>query len=182
MNTALRVLLLVLSVSPLLPGADAQQQLHVRNFGAVNEHLYRGGQPLPEDIQELAAHGVKLVIDLREVGEATGIEKEQVQKLGMRYVNVPMRPIGAPTQAEIQRSLALILQNDSQRVFVHCRRGKDRTGTVIACYRIQHDGWKNEKALDEAKNYGLSRVERGMRAFIAHFTPVTLQPAGALGN
>ena len=28
-------------------------------------------------------------------------------------------------------------------IFVHCRRGKDRTGTVIACYRIQHDGWAN---------------------------------------
>jgi hypothetical protein len=41
---------------------------------------------------------------------------------------------------------------------------------VIACYRIQHDGWGNDRALEEAKEYGMSFVERGMRSFILHFS------------
>ncbi|MBV9294436.1 MAG: dual specificity protein phosphatase family protein, partial [Acidobacteriaceae bacterium] len=73
-----------------------------------------------------------------------------------------------------RRVLSLLLQNDSQPVFVHCRRGKDRTGTVVACYRIQHDRWKNEDAFDEAKKYGMSFAERGMRAYILHFSPLPI--------
>jgi protein tyrosine/serine phosphatase len=63
--------------------------------------------------------------------------------------------------------------NGSDPVFVHCRRGKDRTGTVIACYRIQHDGWTNIHALEEAKSHGMSFAERSMRAYILHFKPFT---------
>jgi protein tyrosine/serine phosphatase len=59
-------------------------------------------------------------------------------------------------------------------VFVHCRRGKDRTGTVIACYRIQHDGWDNRHALEEAKEHGMSSFERAMRAYILSFKPQTV--------
>jgi len=56
-------------------------------------------------------------------------------------------------------------------VFIHCRRGADRSGTVLACYRISHDHWENQKALKEAKTYGLSTFERAMRSFIQHFQP-----------
>jgi protein tyrosine/serine phosphatase len=54
-------------------------------------------------------------------------------------------------------------------VFVHCRRGADRTGTVIACYRIAHDGWQNLKALDEARTFGMSWLERAMRSYVLHY-------------
>jgi len=54
--------------------------IHVRNFDRVNDHLYRGGVPTPVGLQEIGALGVKTVIDLREAGEDTEFEKEQVQK------------------------------------------------------------------------------------------------------
>src|SRR5438309_2566207 len=71
--------------------------IHVRNFDRVNDHLYRGGVPTPVGLQEIGALGVKMVIDLREAGEGTDFEKEQVQKLGMKYINIPFRPLSAPT-------------------------------------------------------------------------------------
>jgi protein tyrosine/serine phosphatase len=150
------------------PAAD------VRNLGQVNDHLYRGAAPTAVALQELGAMGVNLVIDLRETGKESGVEKAQAEKLGMRYINVPLRPTSAPTQAEMSHILSLLSENEKARIFVHCRRGKDRTGTVIACYRIQHDGWANKKAQAEANGYGMSRVERGMRSFIVHFTPLTV--------
>jgi tyrosine-protein phosphatase SIW14 len=169
---SLLVLVFVSSFRPAL--AATPPAVDVRNFAQVNDHLYRGGEPTPVGLQELGAMGVKLVIDLRETSKETGVEKTQVEKLGIRYVNVPLRPVSAPTQSEISHVLSLLSQNETTRVFVHCRRGKDRTGTVIACYRVQHDGWSNKKAQAEANGYGMSRVERGMRSFIDHFTPVTV--------
>jgi len=118
--------------------------------------------------------GIKLVVDLRETDASTDFERQQVEKLHMKYVNVPLRPLSAPTQDQVARVLSLLLNNDSQPVFVHCQRGKDRTGTIIACYRIQHDRWKNQEAFGEAKKYGISLVERGMRSYILHFSPMTI--------
>lgn len=144
---------------------------HVRNFSKVNDHLYRGGEPSLVGLQELGAMGVKLVIDLREPGGSTEFEKQEAEKLKMKYVNVPLPPLSAPTKEELGQVLSLLLHDDSQTIFVHCRRGKDRTGTVVACYRIQHDRWKNEQALREARQHGMSMVERGMESYILHFQP-----------
>ena len=89
----------------------------------------------------------------------------------MRFVSVPMKGIGAPTLEQVSKALGVLEDSDNWPVFVHCRRGSDRTGTVLACYRISHDHWKNQKALEEAKTYGLSGFERAMRSFIEHFQP-----------
>jgi tyrosine-protein phosphatase SIW14 len=59
---------------------------------------------------------------------------------------------------------------------VHCRRGADRTGTVIACYRITHDGWSNRKALQEATSYGMSWIEFGMQRYVLAFQPPARRP------
>jgi protein tyrosine/serine phosphatase len=79
--------------------------------------------------------------------------------------------LGAPTLEQVSKVLSVLEDSNSWPVFVHCRRGSDRTGTVLACYRISHDHWKNQKALEEAKTYGLSGFERAMRSFIQHFQP-----------
>lgn len=147
--------------------------VHVKNFGQVDSHVYRGAEPSPVGLEELAAMGVKTVVDLRESSEATGFEKDAAQKLGIKYWNIPFKPMSAPTGEQVQRVLSL-LTGGTDPVFVHCRRGKDRTGTVVACYRIQHDGWNNRKALDEANRYGMSSLERGMRSFIIRFHPQIL--------
>jgi len=119
--------------------AAAPSEPHVRNFGQVDEHLYRGGEPSLVALDELHAFGIKTVIDLRLPGEGSLVEKDRVLKLDMRYVSVPLPPFSAPSQAQIESILSMLLRNDSGPVFLHCHRGKDRTGTVVACYRIQHD-------------------------------------------
>ena len=85
-----------------------------------------------------------------------------------------MRGMSAPSDADVAKVLSLFEDSNSGPVFVHCRQGMDRTGTVIACYRIQHDNWTNRRALEEAENYGMSHAERSMRSYILHFTPLTL--------
>jgi tyrosine-protein phosphatase SIW14 len=142
----------------------------IRNFHQVNEHIFRGAQPSPLGLQELGTLGIKQVIDLRERGPSTAFEEEQLKKLGIRYINIPFAEFSAPSDDQIQAVLKLLVRADVP-TFIHCRRGKDRTGTVVACYRIQHDGWDNQRALQEARMNGMSSFERSMQHFVLHFTP-----------
>ncbi len=142
----------------------------VPNFHAVNAHLYRGGQPVDAGWGSLARLGVKTVIDLRPSSEHS-IDKEAraVEAAGMVYVSRPLAGLSAPSNEEIRDILALLDSSQQWPIFVHCRRGADRTGTVIACYRIAHHQLANEEALREARTYGLSRLEVGMKHFIQNF-------------
>lgn len=162
-------------LSILLAGSTfswAQEKIDpagVPNFHVVNEHLYRGAQPTSQGFKNLAKLGVKTVIDLREESK-TNPEEKLVVAAGMKYVNIRMRGLAAPTDEQIHQVFALLENSSAWPVFVHCKRGADRTGTVIACYRISHDHWATPKALTEAQMYGMSWVERAMRQYILNFS------------
>src|SRR6185312_13011397 len=153
-----------------LAGADAPPA-GLSHFAQVDEHVYRGAQPSELGVKSLAKLGIKAVIDLRGGGERSISEEKQVEVAGMKYYSIPLPALGAPTDAEVSTALALIDDSQNWPVYVHCLRGKDRTGTVIACYRIHHDRWPNARAMKEAQEHGLSRVERGMRGFVLHYNP-----------
>jgi tyrosine-protein phosphatase SIW14 len=157
----------VLSAAAALAGQDS-----LPNFNLVNDQVLRGGQPSDDGFKKLAERGVKTVVDLRWIDEhSIPHEKQIVETDGMRFVSIPMKGIGAPTLEQVSKALDVLEDSSSWPVFVHCRRGSDRTGTVLACYRIAHDHWQNQKALEEAKTFGLSSFERAMRSFIQHFQP-----------
>ncbi|HLH42325.1 MAG TPA: tyrosine-protein phosphatase [Bryobacteraceae bacterium] len=145
----------------------------IPNFHQVDQHVFRGGQPSAEAWLGLAKLGVKTVIDLRRADEHSTVEEARaVAAAGMRYVNVPMKGVVAPSNEQISKILNLL--NSDEPVFVHCRRGSDRTGTVIACYRIQHDGWRAKQALSEAKSLGMSWTQIGLKSYINAFQPRVL--------
>jgi len=151
----------------------------VPNFHQVNEHIYRGAQPKGAGWNSLAELGIKTVIDLRPESEhSCKAEKRAVEAAGMRYVNVPLSEMAAPPDAKVSQALAL-LDDSPGPVFVHCRRGADRTGTVIACYRIAHGGWSNRQALQEAVSFGMSWIEVGMRRYVLAFHAAGAPPTEA---
>jgi len=144
----------------------------VPNFHRVNASIYRGGQPTARGWTSLKQLGVKTVLDLRRDGEhSVKAEQQAVVAAGMHYINVPLKGIVAPSDESISKVLALLQSGEDGPVFVHCRGGVDRTGTIIACYRIAHDGWRNQAALDEAKSYGMHWAEVGMKRYILGFSP-----------
>jgi protein tyrosine/serine phosphatase len=149
--------------------AQSQQVIEpsgVHNFHELNSAVYRGAQPSAEGFQSLAKLGVKTIIDLRETGHRATTEKKLVEAAGMKYVNIPLNGHAAPSEEQVTRLLALLNDKTDGPVFVHCRRGADRTGTIIACYRISHDHWNNEKALGEAKANGMSWTEIAMKHYV----------------
>jgi tyrosine-protein phosphatase SIW14 len=142
----------------------------IPNFHQVNDHIFRGGQPADEAWPTLAKLGVKTIIDLRREDEhSTAAEAQAVGAAGMKYVNVPMKGVVAPNNADVSRILEIL--NSADPVFVHCHRGADRTGAIIACYRITHDKWNRKQALNEAKSLGMAWTQVGLKHYILAFQP-----------
>lgn len=136
------------------------------NFHRINQQLYRGGQPKDGGLRKLKNIGVKAIVNLRGEDEHTRAESEEAHSLGLRYYSISLAGFSRPKDEEVARVLGIINDPENQPTFIHCRRGKDRTGTIVACYRISHDGWTAEQAKDEAQHYGLSWVEMGMMRYI----------------
>lgn len=144
----------------------------LKNFQEVEESVYRGAQPSEEGFRELAKLGVHTVVDLRGAGGRSSKEAQIVVSLGMKYVNIPLDGFRAPTAEQVSKLLAILEDKNGGPVFVHCRRGADRTGTILALYRIRHDHWGNEKALDEANTMKMAASERLMRNLILNYKPI----------
>jgi protein tyrosine/serine phosphatase len=100
----------------------------------------------------------------------------------MKFYNVPMATLSAPSEATVAKALGLLDDAQNWPVFIHCKHGNDRTGTVVACYRMTTEHWSNKRAFAEAEDHGLSRFERGMRAFILHYQATTNGPILAEPN
>ena len=149
----------------------------VGNFQKVNDHIYRGAQPTDEGFRNLAKLGIKTVIDLRELDDRSRAEEKSVTAAGMQYIGVPMKGMQTPSDASVHKVLAMLEDSSTGPIFVHCKRGADRTGNVIACYRVEHDHWTNDRALIEAKSMGMSFFERAIQHYVIAYQPRSLQDA-----
>lgn len=169
----LRIISAWLAVLVCVSATCAQDKVKYKelpNFHRINDLLYRGGQPKDNGFERLAAMGIKTVINLRDDDRREDAEEIEVRAAGMRYFNVPLNDLfGRPSDEKMERILSIITEPENQPVFVHCRRGADRTGTVIAVYRIEHEGWTSQQAKAEAKRYGMGFWVIGMKDFIGDY-------------
>ena len=125
--------------------------IKIKNFGQMDERFFRGGQPKESDYKDLAALGVKTVIDLQT--DTTDYEKRDVEALGMRYVNIPMSDTKYPPSAQIEQFLKLVDDPGTGKFFVHCAGGRHRTGVMGAVYRFNKYNWNFDQVYSEMKNY-----------------------------
>jgi len=122
----------VLTFAFVLPVFGGSSARGIPNFHEVDSHVYRGAQPTEEGFKYLAKVGVKTVIDLRETDGRSRKEEKAVTAAGMKYINIPMTGLTPPSETEISRILDILESELGGPVFVHCKRGADRTGAVIA--------------------------------------------------
>jgi uncharacterized protein (TIGR01244 family) len=149
--------------------AEDPRSSELPNFSKVNERLYRGGQPKAGGIKKLAEIGIKTIINLRGTDEQTRAEEAEAKAAGLSYFNIPMPGLSRPTHEQISRVMEIVGAQESGPVFIHCKRGSDRTGTIVAVYRISRDGWTADQALSEAKRFGLSWMEFGMKDYVSDY-------------
>jgi protein tyrosine/serine phosphatase len=135
--------------------------LRISNCGRVNDQYYRGAQPKGRDYADLAAFGVKTIVDLR--NDAQGFAPSLAKQAGLNYVVISLSGWERPDDAAVTRFLAVVNDAANQPVYVHCQVGKHRTGAMTAVYRMTQDGWNATRAYTEMKQY----------RFKSFFTPHT---------
>lgn len=170
-----REILRALALFPAAAAALSAAESPIRDFHRVTPAIYRGAQPQKEQYAGLAALGIRTVINLRSTPSRAERERRIVEDLGMKYVNIPLRGYRTPPDENIHEALAELdlATRTNSPAFVHCRLGKDRTGTVIACFRIAHQEWSNQDALEEARKLGMSWRQKKMQRYILDFTART---------
>ena len=123
----------------------------IKNFGQMDYRFFRGGQPKEDQYNQLAALGIKTIIDLQD--EPTGYEKQNAEALGMKYINIPMSDKDYPEGAKIDQFLKLIDDPSIGKFYVHCAGGRHRTGVMGAVYRFNRYNWSYDQAYAEMKKY-----------------------------
>ena len=138
-------------------------------FQQVSENLYRGAQPREKGLELLAQLGIQTIINLRGSGTQTRADEEEAKALGLTYYHVPLPVWGRPRNTSIETILEIISKSESGRVFIHCKDGVDRTGTIVALFRVTRESWPTEKAIAEARQQGMRRYQVWMRDYIEDY-------------
>lgn len=114
------------------------------NAWRVDEHLYRGGEPARGGYDSLRRLGVVKVVNLR----ADRNHERAVRAAGMDYVHIRANVWNFKDEHIVQ-FLRAVGDRSRGPVFVHCQRGSDRTGAMVAIYRMVVNGWSADEAVAE---------------------------------
>ena len=107
----------------------------VHNLRRVEERVWAGAQPDETQYQELAAHGVRLVIDLRTGARDDPHEDDEIalRELGIERLVLPVPDGHVPSRSTLRQIVRAIDEADGL-VFVHCGGGVGRTAAAQAAY------------------------------------------------
>ena len=119
------------------------------NLYKVSPTLFRGAQPSHDGMLQLQQMGVKTIVSLR------GFHDDEALAKGTSISHISIRfHTWHPEEEEMVAFLKIVTDPARQPVFVHCKRGIDRTGTMAALYRIGVQGWTKEEAVREMTKGG----------------------------
>jgi protein tyrosine/serine phosphatase len=124
------------------------------NYHSVAPGLFRGGQPSAVGLKTLKENGIATIISLRNNKILTEAESQEAKKLGLTFYSLPLNGLWKPSDETIHRFLNIVNNPESGPVFVHCEEGVDRTGTLIAIYRIENQHWTAQNAYKEMLELG----------------------------
>jgi protein tyrosine/serine phosphatase len=135
----------------------------VPNLHRISDRLYRSAQPSTAGFSELEKLGIKTVISLR----AFHSDKKKIAATDLRYENINFNT-WHPEQEDIVRFLKIVGDTNNHPILVHCQHGADRTGTMIAIYRIAVEGWSKKEALAEmtSDNFGFHKIWTNLTRYI----------------
>ncbi len=135
----------------------------VPNFHQVSDTLYRSAQPTAEGMAGLYAMGIRTVVNLRSYHS----DRDEIGNMNLGYEHLTMKA-WHPEEEEIIRFLEIVMDPKKAPVLVHCQHGADRTGTMVAAYRVVIQGWTKEEAIREMieGGYGYHSVWKNLPHWI----------------
>jgi protein tyrosine/serine phosphatase len=150
--------------------------LPTQNFAQVHDSLFRGGQTDDESMKLAKQMGIRMIVNLQGAAPLENVtvarEKANAEKLGIGWVNIRI-----PFKVEVPKDmvnqwLTIAANPANQPCYVHCYHGRDRTGTMVAAYRIKYDHFTNTQAFDEMKTFGFNpKKYPEFAAFVQSYKP-----------
>ena len=138
-----------------------KDRLATKHWGVVEQGLiYRSGRlPLDRAQATLANHHIRVLIDLTENKPSNRFqpkERAAAMALGIEYHNFPLIGDGTGDIAHYANAIAVMLQarREGKPVLIHCAAGAQRTGGVVAAYRVLVEQKSPDEARAELKRYG----------------------------
>ena len=125
---------------------EIAQKIEAENFDnlyKISPHLYRSEQPSKKGMKELEKLGVVTVLNLRNRTN----DKHEAKSTSLQLQRVAINA-WKMDNGELLEALKIIKNTDAP-VVVHCLHGSDRTGVVIAAYRIVFQNWSKDDAIKE---------------------------------
>lgn len=131
----------------LLTGA-CQNQINYEgrlpnNFYKVSDDLFRSQQPTAKEMQYLNQLGFKTVVNLRRWHS----DQSEINDTQLTELSIKMRA-GKIEDDKIISTLKAI-QRSPKPILIHCWHGSDRTGVIVAMYRLVFQNWSKAQAIDE---------------------------------
>jgi tyrosine-protein phosphatase SIW14 len=165
------------------PGIVDISSIRIDNFGRIDPNYYRGAQPAGRDYADLAALGVKTLINLTS-DDADTLEPGMAEQAGLHYVQIPMTTHEPPTPEKLAQFLQIVTDPAHQPVYVHCVGGRHRTGVMTAAYRMTQDGWTADQAFKEMKQYkfGADFLHTEFKTFVYGYHPAALHTASTTAS
>lgn len=149
----------------------------IPNFHEVSTGVYRGGQPTTEGWAFLKSKGVKTVVKLN--FESEGSDKE-AEALGMTVIDASGPPselknmFRAPKPEKIRLAIEALRDRKNRPIYIHCLHGQDRTGLVVALFRVIEEGRTKAEAYKEMRKLGFHRSLRGLHEMWESFNGKSL--------
>jgi len=154
----LLILLFVTAIGIYAQDEVDTTKIEIDNFYKVDDGVYRSKQPNKVQFQMLEDAGFTDVLNLRRFNSDDDEAKDT--EITLHHIPVRASRIGEKQFLEALR----IIKNRKGNILVHCHHGSDRTGGVIAMYRIVFQGWSKEDAIEEMKTggYGFHSIYRNI--------------------
>jgi protein tyrosine phosphatase (PTP) superfamily phosphohydrolase (DUF442 family) len=134
----------------------------IQNFCVVTPNvLWRGAKPDRDGAVWLLQHGVRTIVNLELIlddrpafDHAVVAETEKIEVGYFRIHGWEPLPALAPSVEDdhVARFFAIV-SRQPKPVYVHCRYGVNRTGVMIAAYRVLVEGVPVEVAIEEMGRY-----------------------------
>jgi hypothetical protein len=119
----------------------------------VSGNIYRGAQPKADGYAELKKLGIDVVVSFLDGNHDIQKEKDLVESAGMTFVSVPWNAAHDPPRSTVVTFFATLRDNEGKKIFMNDLQGGDRTGLMVALYRIVHDHWTTDQALSEMNDF-----------------------------
>lgn len=128
------------------------------NFHVVAPGIWRSAQPNSESLRRMKSYGLKTIVNLRFDGETEPWENKLAGELDIRYFHFPISADRIVPSKTIDAILPILSDRERQPVLIHCAAGKDRTGTIIAAYKLKNTAWSFRDIYQEMKMYGFNEA------------------------